>query len=70
MSDAILLASLIGYSVLVGRLVGGVAHDINNILNAIMGSSFALNHEVADRGRLEDLENIITACDRGAQLLR
>ncbi len=54
----------------IGRLAGGMAHDINNILNVIMGSSFALNHEMAGHGRLEDLENIIAACDRGAQLTR
>ncbi len=54
----------------IGRLAGGMAHDINNILNAIMGSAFALSHEVSKYGRFEDLENITTACDRGAQLTR
>ncbi len=55
----------------IGRLAGGVAHDMNNILNAIMGSAFALSHEISQyRRRFEDLENITHACDRGAELTR
>jgi len=55
----------------VGRLAAGVAHDINNTLNAIMGSAFALRHELLNSGRsFQDLENIALACDRGAQLTR
>ncbi len=55
----------------VGRLAAGVAHDINNTLNAIMGSTFALRHELNAFGRpFPDLENIALACDRGAQLTR
>jgi len=55
----------------IGRLAAGVAHDINNTLNAIMGSTFALRHELASQGRsFQDLENIALACDRGAQLTR
>ena len=55
----------------VGRLAAGVAHDINNTLNAIMGSTFALRHELVSYGRsFQDLENIALACDRGAQLTR
>jgi signal transduction histidine kinase/CheY-like chemotaxis protein len=55
----------------IGRLAAGVAHDINNTLNAIMGSAFALRHELASYGRsFQDLDNIALACDRGAQLTR
>ncbi len=55
----------------IGRLAAGVAHDINNTLNAIMGSTFALRHELIAYGRsFQDLENIALACDRGAQLTR
>jgi PAS domain S-box-containing protein len=55
----------------IGRLAGGVAHDINNLLSAIMGSASALRHELAPRGRSsEDLDNITSACDRGAELTR
>jgi len=55
----------------VGRLAAGVAHDINNTLNAIMGSAFALRHELLSLGRpFQDLDNIALACDRGAQLTR
>ena len=55
----------------IGKLAAGVAHDINNTLNAIMGSTFALRHELLSYGRsFQDLENIALACDRGAQLTR
>ncbi len=53
----------------IGRLAGGVAHDMNNTLNAIMGSVFAHRQEIAVDGRpFKDLENIVAACERGAQL--
>jgi two-component system cell cycle sensor histidine kinase/response regulator CckA len=55
----------------VGRLAGGVAHDINNTLNAITASVFAHRRELAEYGRhFQDLDNIVAACDRGAQLTR
>ncbi len=55
----------------VGRLAAGVAHDINNTLSVIMGSAFALRHELAVYGRpFQDLDNIALACDRGSQLTR
>ncbi|MBN2801773.1 MAG: response regulator [Deltaproteobacteria bacterium] len=53
----------------IGRLAGGVAHDMNNTLNAIMGSVFAHRQELSQYGRtFKDLDNIAAACDRGAQL--
>ncbi len=55
----------------IGRLAGGVAHDMNNTLNAIMGSAFALRQELTPYGRrFKDLDHIAAACDRGAQLTR
>ena len=55
----------------IGRLAGGVAHDMNNTLNAIMGSAFALRQELLPYGRrFADLDNIAAACDRGSQLTR
>ena len=52
----------------IGRLAGGVAHDINNILNAIIGAAFALKSDVNTPSAAADLETIDRACDQGAQL--
>lgn len=42
---------------------------MNNTLNAIMGSAFALQHELSRYDRtFQDLDLICSACDRGAQL--
>ena len=55
----------------VGRLAGGVAHDINNTLNSIMASIVAHRQELEPYGRqFQDLDNITAACERGAQLTR
>lgn len=53
----------------IGRLAGGVAHDLNNILNAIVGSAHAHRHDHSNcDGSFEDIDNITAACNRGAQL--
>jgi two-component system cell cycle sensor histidine kinase/response regulator CckA len=55
----------------VGRLAGGVAHDINNTLNSILASVVAHRRELEPDGRqFQDLDNIAAACERGAQLTR
>ena len=53
----------------IGRLAGGVAHDLNNILNAIVGSAHAhRNEHVGCDMSFEDIDNISAACQRGARL--
>jgi two-component system cell cycle sensor histidine kinase/response regulator CckA len=55
----------------VGRLAGGVAHDLNNMLAAILGFGDLLSRsfEPSDP-RLSDLEQISRAAERSARLTR
>jgi two-component system, cell cycle sensor histidine kinase and response regulator CckA len=55
----------------IGRLAGGVAHDMNNVLGAILGSASVLDDEIK-RGHpnREDLDNILAACRKGRDLTR
>jgi PAS domain S-box-containing protein len=54
----------------VGQLAGGVAHDFNNILTAIVGYADLLAAELGDARQLEDLEEIRKAARRAAALTR
>ena len=55
----------------VGQLAGGVAHDFNNILTAIVGYTDLLATEFAPNDRrLEDLEEIRKSARRAAALTR
>ncbi len=52
-----------------GQLAGGIAHDLNNILTAVMGTAslMELNARESDR---KSLSTILTSSRRGAEMLR
>jgi len=55
----------------VGRLAGGVAHDFNNILTAIMGYSELMSQRIRPDDPLrQNVEEIKTAAERAASLTR
>ncbi len=55
----------------IGRLAGGVAHDFNNILTAIVALANVLMEELpAQSSQWEDAEEIKKAADRAATLTR
>ena len=55
----------------VGQLAGGLAHDFNNLLGAITGYAGLVAEETAsDPGIRADVEQILAAAYRGAQLTR
>ncbi len=55
----------------VGRLTGGVAHDFNNILGVTIGyTQMALNKVPATDKLHGDLEKILDAADRSADIVR
>jgi PAS domain S-box-containing protein len=55
----------------IGTLAGGVAHDINNILGAIMGLASLLKEQLpGDDPCQPDLDSILSACERGHDLTR
>ena len=55
----------------VGRLAGGIAHDFNNILAVVMSYADLIAAEVElDDGVAEDLNEIKSAGQRGANLVR
>jgi two-component system, cell cycle sensor histidine kinase and response regulator CckA len=53
-----------------GRLVGGVAHDINNLLSVILGCAQMARHKLGDHRATEDLREIEEAGHRAAQITR
>ncbi len=54
----------------VGQLAGGIAHDFNNILCVIQSSVELLADEVTSDTGTQDLAEIASAADRGANLAR
>ncbi len=55
----------------VGRLAGGVAHDFNNILTAIIGYAQFLETDAAEgKAQVSDVKEILIAANRAASLTR
>ena len=54
----------------VGRLAGGVAHDFNNLLTVIHGCAALLLHSAAEPSQRDDLEQILKAAERAANLTK
>ncbi|HET7839735.1 MAG TPA: response regulator, partial [Rectinemataceae bacterium] len=55
----------------IGRLAGGVAHDFNNILTAVLGYANLLTDEIGDsKEARDDVEGIRNAAARAANLTR
>ncbi len=55
---------------LVGRLAGGVAHDINNALTAILAASDLLGDKVVDGDQRRNLAELEAASRQAAELVR
>jgi two-component system cell cycle sensor histidine kinase/response regulator CckA len=54
-----------------GSLAGGVAHDMNNILGAVMGLASSIRMSTRDDTELaEDMDAMVKACERGRNLVR
>ncbi len=54
----------------VGTLAAGLAHDMNNVLAAIMGLAGNLAEESSDPRATDDLAQIVCEAERGAELTR
>jgi signal transduction histidine kinase/ActR/RegA family two-component response regulator len=55
----------------IGKLAGGVAHDFNNVLTAIMGYAHLTARRLgSDEAALRDIEQILLASERAAILTR
>jgi len=54
-----------------GSLAGGVAHDMNNILGAVMGLASSIRISARNDVELvEDMDAMVKACERGRNLVR
>jgi len=55
----------------IGTLAGGLAHDMNNVLSAIMGAASLLKHDLdGDDPRQQEVSDILDAGKRGRKLMR
>jgi len=54
----------------VGQLAGGVAHDFNNLLTVIAGYARMAKNRIGVGPGAEELEEVVHAADRAAQLTR
>jgi two-component system cell cycle sensor histidine kinase/response regulator CckA len=54
----------------IGRLSGGIAHDFNNLLSVIVGVGNLLLPELEDPDQRYQVEEIVKAGERGAELTR
>jgi PAS domain S-box-containing protein len=55
----------------IGGLAGGIAHEFNNLLQAIQGyTRYAMEDLPADEQRYQDLETVLKAADRAQTLTR
>lgn len=54
-----------------GTLAGGIAHDMNNILGAVMGvASLVLEQHRGDPGLAKDMDTLLRAASRGRDLVK
>lgn len=54
----------------IGRLAGGIAHDFNNLLTVIRGNAELLRESPTGNGKLGLLDEVCSASDRAAGLVR
>ena len=52
----------------IGQLTGGVAHDFNNVLTAVLGSLQLASKRVEDPRARQLMDNAVQAAERGAKL--
>ncbi|MBO0798010.1 MAG: response regulator, partial [Blastocatellia bacterium] len=53
-----------------GKLAGGIAHDLNNILSPLSISTFLLRSQVTDAGGRETLDTMDEVIERGSKLVK
>ncbi|CAN5682208.1 response regulator [soil metagenome] len=54
----------------IGKLAGGIAHDLNNVLSPILMASSLLREESSEEERVELVDTIEQAARRGADLVK
>ena len=54
----------------IGRIAGGVAHDLNNLLTVVMGSTHLLGRASDEPTRASHIDSISEATDRAVTLVR